>query len=449
MSAAIEVRGLGKRYTVTHGVRRAGYRTLRESIAGAASALAARMRGARPGPAKEDFWALRDVEFDVQAGEVVGIIGRNGAGKSTLLKILSRITKPTTGEVRLRGRVGALLEVGTGFHPELTGRENIFLNGAILGMSRAEVKGKFDEIVDFSGLEKFLDTPVKRYSSGMHVKLAFSVAAHIQPEVLMVDEVLAVGDIAFQKKCLGKMGDVVREGRTILFVSHQLEALMNLCPTSMLFDAGRLVMTGPTHQVVDSYVTSQQELMSARLADREDRKGLGRFKFTDTWLEDAAGQRVPSVCTGQPVKIVATYETAPGARLKRPSFAFALRTVTGTPVTRLTSTVTGDESGWDDHIPRSGRVECYIPKLPLNAGLYVYNVLAETGTEMEDWVKDAGFLSVEQGDFFGTGRLIDAKFAVLVDHQWTLADQQAQSRRPGDASAWERGEAPLPEPCGV
>lgn len=247
MNPIISVEGLGKSYTIRHeGQTR--YKSLREEI----FRLPKRLLN-RDGQSKEEFWALKDVNFDIMPGERVGIIGRNGAGKSTLLKLLSRITEPTTGRITLRGRVASLLEVGTGFHPELTGRENIFLNGAILGMSRAEVRRKFDEIVDFAGVEKFLDTPVKRYSSGMYVRLAFAVAAHLEPEILIVDEVLAVGDAEFQKKCLGKMEDVGREGRTVLFVSHNMGAVQSICNKSILFDAGLLKFIGSTHEALRVY----------------------------------------------------------------------------------------------------------------------------------------------------------------------------------------------------
>lgn len=236
--------GLGKKYRIRHAAQgQAQYKTFRELLAEIPAAVRRRLGAhGRPSPDMEDFWALRDVSFEVQPGERVGIIGRNGAGKSTLLKLLSRITDPTEGRITLRGRLSSLLEVGTGFHPELTGRENIFLNGAILGMSRAEVKRKFDEIVDFSGVEKFLDTPVKRYSSGMYVRLAFAVAAHLEPEILVVDEVLAVGDAEFQKKCLGKMEEVSNEGRTILFVSHNMVAISNLCNKAMLLKSGAITL---------------------------------------------------------------------------------------------------------------------------------------------------------------------------------------------------------------
>ncbi len=219
-----------------------------------------RLRGEAPSRSTEEFWALKDVSFEVQKGEVIGIIGRNGAGKSTLLKILSRITTPTEGTVEVHGRIGSLLEVGTGFHPELSGRENIYLSGSILGMKRSEIDAKFDEIVRFAEMEKFLDTPVKRYSSGMYVRLAFAVAAHLEPEILIVDEVLAVGDAAFQKKCLGKMGDVAKEGRTVLFVSHNMSAVASLCTRGLLVSDGRVVAEGDVQQIISEYLESSAEL---------------------------------------------------------------------------------------------------------------------------------------------------------------------------------------------
>jgi lipopolysaccharide transport system ATP-binding protein len=252
----IEVENLGKRYVLDHQQEREKYTALRDVIArGVKSAL--KGFGGKKTETKEEFWALKDVSFQVKRGEVVGIIGRNGAGKSTLLKILSRITEPTTGRVRLKGRVASLLEVGTGFHPELTGRENIYLNGAVLGMMRQEIDRKFDEIVAFAEVEKFLDTPVKRYSSGMYVRLAFAVAAHLEPEILVVDEVLAVGDAAFQKKCLGKMGDVAsKEGRTVLFVSHDMAAVRQLTKKSLLLYQGQIDSLGETEYVIDKYLIS-------------------------------------------------------------------------------------------------------------------------------------------------------------------------------------------------
>jgi lipopolysaccharide transport system ATP-binding protein len=265
----IKVEKLSKKYILSH-LQRESYTALRDVISEKVKTIGRKVlhpftthHSPYTNSSQEEFWALKDVSFEINQGDRVGIIGRNGAGKSTLLKILSRITEPTTGSIKIKGRVASLLEVGTGFHPELTGRENIFLNGAILGMGRAEIKKKFDEIVDFAEIDRFLDTPVKRYSSGMYVRLAFAVAAHLEPEILVVDEVLAVGDTQFQKKCLGKMEDVGKEGRTVLFVSHNINAINNLCQKAMLLSAGQLVCQGNTADVVTSYLNLAEVNTSA------------------------------------------------------------------------------------------------------------------------------------------------------------------------------------------
>lgn len=271
---AIRVENLGKKYRLAHAtVGQAGYKTLRESLSGGVATLANRVRGKSARGTTEDFWALKDVSFEVQPGEVVGVIGRNGAGKSTLLKVLSRITKPTAGRAVIDGRVGSLLEVGTGFHPELTGRENVYLNGSILGMSRREISRKFDEIVAFSEVEQFLDTPVKRYSSGMYVRLAFAVAAHLEPEILIVDEVLSVGDAQFQQKCMGKIGEVARGGRTVFFVSHNVQAVTSLCSHALLFRSGTLCLQGPAHEVVRAYLESRTDRMVEAAWDEDSAPG--------------------------------------------------------------------------------------------------------------------------------------------------------------------------------
>jgi lipopolysaccharide transport system ATP-binding protein len=283
----IIVEGLSKKYRIAHQADRQRYTALRDVIAQKAKGLFGG-RGAEAGARKsvEDFWALREVGFEVKRGEVVGIIGRNGAGKSTLLKILSRITEPTAGRVRIKGRVASLLEVGTGFHAELTGRENIFLNGAILGMSRVEIKRKFDEIVAFAEIDKFLDTPVKRYSSGMYVRLAFAVAAHLEPEILIVDEVLAVGDSEFQKKCLGKMESVARqEGRTVLFVSHNLRAVRTLCGTGIFLEAGRIKCAAPIDEAITRYSATAEMRNRADFPANESRPSISYVSVDPSQLE--------------------------------------------------------------------------------------------------------------------------------------------------------------------
>ena len=279
MKPIVQVRGVSKRYRI--GAHRARYASLRESLTEWARQpfQALRKKGGQQRPT---IWALKNVTFDVMPGEVVGIIGRNGAGKSTLLKVLSRITEPTEGEIDLFGRVGSLLDVGTGFHPELTGRENIFLNGAVLGMKRAEIDRKFDEIVAFAEIEKFLDTPVKHYSSGMYVRLAFAVAAHLEPEILLVDEVLAVGDAGFQKKCLGKMEAVANSGRTVLFVSHNMGTIMQLCTSCILLSAGVMELKGTTKTVIDRY---HDDWSVRYVGTGGEGKGIW-FKSIETWGEN-------------------------------------------------------------------------------------------------------------------------------------------------------------------
>jgi lipopolysaccharide transport system ATP-binding protein len=272
----ISVEKLSKKYVIGHQEKRERYIALRDIVARTAKKFVAssldiaRGRPIVPGDSTEEFWALNDVSFEVRRGDVIGIIGRNGAGKSTLLKVFSRITEPSEGRVCINGRVASLLEVGTGFHPELTGRENIYLNGAILGMSRAEIRSKFDEIVAFSNIENFLDTPVKRYSSGMYVRLAFAVAAHLEPEILLVDEVLAVGDAEFQKKCLGKISEVARCGRTVLFVSHNMGSIASLCKTAILLQGGCIEAVGLTHKVIETYTSGTERALRVTFPPRPD-----------------------------------------------------------------------------------------------------------------------------------------------------------------------------------
>jgi len=319
MNSAISVEGLSKRYEIGGRGSHGPYRTLRESIMETAAASLRRFRKSSPNgkfrangragrrsQRDSEVWALKDISFEVKPAEILGVIGRNGAGKSTLLKVLSRITRPTQGQVLLHGRVGSLLEVGTGFHPELTGRENVFLNGSILGMSRSEVSRKFDEIVAFSEIDRFLDTPVKRYSSGMYMRLAFAVASHLEPEILLVDEVLAVGDVAFQKKCLGKMGQVSRQGRTVLFVSHNLAAVKSLCNRAILIEGGTLAMDGEVNDVVNRYLTAgtnmcQTGIIPENAPRHQDVKGEALFRSVR--LTDLEGNDVSQLFFGQPFRI--------------------------------------------------------------------------------------------------------------------------------------------------
>ena len=314
MTTAISVKNLGKQYRIGAAQTKFKYGMLREVLVDAAMTpvriyKAMTGKGSRGTNNTSSFWALKDVSFDVEEGKVLGIVGRNGAGKSTLLKILSRVTEPTVGTVSVRGRVGSLLEVGTGFHPELTGRENIFMNGAILGMKNAEIESKFDEIVEFSEVSQFIDTPVKRYSSGMYLRLAFAVAAHLEPEILVVDEVLAVGDAEFQRKCLGKMGDVAQQGRTVLFVSHNMSAILRLTQEAIVLNKGQLMMRAPTQEAVDFYLSSGQAQAGERLWDVEDVPASSApFRPISLKVKDRSGKVVDTVRSTEPVHIEFEYQ---------------------------------------------------------------------------------------------------------------------------------------------
>ncbi len=311
----IKAENLGKKYVIGHQAENGRYVALRDVLMHNVHSMWDKtkdlMRGNAivQGDSLEELWALRDINFEIRQGDVVGIIGRNGAGKSTLLKILSRITEPTEGRVRIQGRVASLLEVGTGFHTELTGRENIFLNGAILGMSRAEMRSKFDEIVAFAEVEKFLDTPVKRYSSGMYVRLAFAVAAHLEPKILIVDEVLAVGDAEFQRKCLGKMEHVSKTGRTVLFVSHNMAAVGALCRTGFVLDGGKLVCAGEMDKCLDYYQSNSRIQASAHLAERNNRQGSGLAKCLNVSVIGSDGQFLTTIRSGDKFEVLFEIES--------------------------------------------------------------------------------------------------------------------------------------------
>ncbi|MFH1058075.1 MAG: ABC transporter ATP-binding protein [Pseudomonadota bacterium] len=412
---AITVEGLGKRFRINAPADKAkGAKAL---VKGALSPFAYLGRTLRRAAEAETVWALRDVSFVVPPGEVVGIIGRNGAGKTTLLKILSRITDPSEGKALIRGRVGALLQVGTGFHPELSGRENTFLNGAIMGMSRAEVRAKFDEIMAFAEIEKFIDTPVKYYSSGMYVRLAFAVAAHLEPEILIVDEVLAVGDVAFQRKCMGKMGQVAGEGRTVLLVSHNMEAILGLCARSIWLESGMKRMDGPTSEVVQTYTNACMEWAEQDLSQRnEHRTGDQRVVYTGLSLRDGAGGGVGYAVCGQPLQVVLSYQAKEG-EAKNASAWFWVRDYLGRQVLCFWSRLTNQDFA---RLPGEGKLVCHIPRLPLAPGSYVLDLAVRVGEVESDKVPNAARLEVAPGDFFGSGRPISQVGEVLCDHSWTL-----------------------------
>jgi len=382
MTIAISVKNLGKQYRIGAAETKFRYNMLRDVLVDTFYApvrLAKALVGKSERRSNKNFvWALKDVSFDLEEGKVLGIVGRNGAGKSTLLKILSRVTEPTTGTVMVRGRVGSLLEVGTGFHPELTGRENIYMNGAILGMKRAEIDRKFDEIVDFSEVSQFIDTPVKRYSSGMYLRLAFAVAAHLEPEILVVDEVLAVGDAEFQKKCLGKMGDVAQQGRTVLFVSHNMSAILRLTQEAIVLNKGQMLLRAPTQQAVDFYLSSGQAQAGERLWEADEIPAASQpFRPISLKVKNRSGQVVDTIRSTEPVTIEFEYQLdAPVTGLR---VGFYLSTMRGEYV--LTSFDTDEPHLFEKYDTRSaGRYvsRAEIPADFFNEGRYSLGVNASS-----------------------------------------------------------------------
>lgn len=411
----ITVENLGKRYRLDHQVQRQRYRALRDVIADKAKRLFlrpfARRKGLDSSGRTEEFWALKDVSFEVKPGEVVGIIGRNGAGKSTLLKILSRITEPTAGRVRLGGRVASLLEVGTGFHPELTGRENIYLNGAILGMTRAEIRRKFDEIVAFAEVEKFLDTPVKRYSSGMYVRLAFAVAAHLEPEILIIDEVLAVGDAEFQKKCLGKIGHIAAEdGRTVLFVSHNMMAVRTLCSRGLLMSNGTLILDAGTEVAIASYVNSTASSGGSNWRRPRNMPPASTVSFTA--IDACLTGRQPKLRLDIDAQILCTQSHCPKVML-----AVDLSDALGSPLMQALPfsepAITLDVG---DHV---ARIRVALP--PLVPGRYsVHLWIGSHYTATLDHVRDAVAVFIEEGPTPGRS------FPYSSEHGFVVPDSECQ-----------------------
>jgi lipopolysaccharide transport system ATP-binding protein len=416
---ALHAQRISKRYRVGHLAR---HRTLRESLVENAARpfrAAGSLFGRSPDESRtsrETFWALRDVSFDVRRGEVVGIIGRNGAGKSTLLKILSRITEPTTGRVEGWGRIGSLLEVGTGFHPELSGRENVYLNGAILGMRKREIERKFDEIVAFAGVEQFLDTPVKRYSSGMYVRLAFAVAAHLELEILLVDEVLAVGDAQFQKKCLGKMDSVAKEGRTVLFVSHNMALVQTLCTRGILIREGRLEIDDTATTTIAAYLASLESELSEDLTARTERAGTGAIRLAKVDISIGAAFPDAVLATGRPARFV-FHLTDTASNL---DCSFTIYDQLGHGVAHM-ATAARSEADQKDGAARD-RFICELDELPLLPGRYRINVAISRSGELQDHLEGAAVFTVQPGAFGGRAirGLSSGYGSALLHHRWIL-----------------------------
>ncbi|HET7509321.1 MAG TPA: ABC transporter ATP-binding protein [Solirubrobacterales bacterium] len=409
---AIETHELGKRYTL--GLQGRGYGTLRESLMEAPRRLLSR-RGGSKEPRGDQLWALRDLSMTIRSGEVVGLIGHNGAGKSTLLKILSRITEPSAGYADVTGRVGSLLEVGTGFHPELTGRENIFLNGAILGMRRAEIRLRFDEIVEFAEIERFLDTPVKRYSSGMSVRLAFAVAAHLEPEILLVDEVLAVGDAAFQRKSLGKMSEVAKEGRTVIFVSHNLAIIQALCSRGILLERGEVQADAPITEAIDRYLRTLESAASDDLLERTDRDSRAYDETLVRHLEISDASGTPNVVVaGRPASIVVDVTEA----LPKMECQLTIVNNLGQPVCTLDSEMSAPV---DFRATKPGtRLECEVDSLPLLPGRYRIDVIVKAKRHIQDGLQAATFFDVEPGTIGDRPVAAEADGDVSLPHSWRL-----------------------------
>ncbi len=366
----------------------------------------------------EYVWALRDINFKVEQGDVVGIIGKNGAGKSTLLKILSKVTSPTTGTIKTRGRIGSLLEVGTGFHPEMTGRENIYMNGAILGMTKQEITRKLDEIIDFSGCERYIDTPVKRYSSGMMVRLGFSVAAHLEPEILVVDEVLAVGDAEFQKKAIGKMQDVSRgEGRTVLFVSHNMASIRALCKHGVMLENGAIRYIGDIENTISNYMNSCGKMESIDLNTRFENKTLPLAYITDVYFENNRGKYIDTIQSGDDIRLIVKYNSQ---SLKPSIINIGVYNTLGEKLFHLSSEYVATSKKHDE---KENTITFYLRKIPLVKGVYVFNFSLWNQYDRFDWLKNGLTLNVVGGDFYNTGKIpSDGESKFLIDY--TVSDYE-------------------------
>jgi lipopolysaccharide transport system ATP-binding protein len=419
-STAFTVRaeGLGKTFQLG-GSKAYGYTTLQERLIETATAPLRRVKGTAVKQPRNTLDALVDVSFEIHQGDAVAFIGSNGAGKSTLLKVLARITNPTSGRAEIRGRLGALLEVGTGFHPELTGRENVFLNGAVLGMNRADIRRRFDAIVDFAGIERFLDTPVKRYSSGMFVRLAFSVAAHLEPEVLVVDEVLAVGDAAFQRKCLARMTAVVDEGRTVLFVSHNMAVLQGLCNRGIVLQNGRVVADTSVEEATTVYLRTLETMQGVPLTDRTGRRGWHELRLRDLTIE-GENPALP-VSTGHPATFSFGFDGLeelppnPGVAL-----SFTIYNDLGQPIATFDSSLS---AAGDETHDRPDVIICRVDELPLTPGRYRIDVSLRGGGHLQDEIQGASWFDVEQGLMRGRPQPLKGLGSTVIPHAWQLSNQ--------------------------
>ena len=412
----IQVQDLGKKYIIRHQSKER-YIALRDVIAKKTGSLARRIfqpfKELSHNQTQEEFWALRNVNFNVKQGEVVGIIGRNGAGKSTLLKILSRITEPNTGRAHIKGRVASLLEVGTGFHPELTGRENIFLNGALLGMRKNEILNKFDEIVDFANTEKFLDTPVKRYSSGMYVRLAFAVAAHLEPQILLVDEVLAVGDIQFQKKCLGKMNEVSRSGRTVFFVSHQMPSIQMLCNRVILLSNGTIIKDGPPDEVIETYLQGNPNIENSviDLSDFTERSAGTENAIKEAWIENETGDLCNHFKMGDSLTVC--YRLEASRPIQNPGFGFGVEDIYGRRLFSANNYVMVEGSTNFNSLQK-GIIKCNFDSIPLQPGTYYISIsVVEDQKVIIDYIERILIFELEAADVYKSGKVFDSSQGIF------------------------------------
>lgn len=426
--AIIKIENLSKKYIIGHDKAATGsykYKSLRDSLAHTARGIGQRLLHPLSTNTEttdiEEFWALKDINLEIEQGDKVGIIGRNGAGKSTLLKILSRITEPTTGKVTMNGRVASLLEVGTGFHPELTGRENIYLNGAVLGMTRKEIKKKFDEIIDFAGVEKFLDTPVKRFSSGMYVRLAFAVAAHLDPEILLIDEVLAVGDAEFQKKCLGKMDEVSKQGRTILFVSHNMSAIESFCSRVITLNLGNKMFDGAVSIGVDTYLSDTTNNLQCNLKERKDRAGTQTAKIVNIKVYRLNNSECYTIKSGEDYFFKIHIINLQCNDIENIEFSLDFFDERFNKLLLFRSNFTTNNRlnlKTGDNI-----LTCQINKFPLTVGKYFISLfLGQPISETIDHLSPATSIIVEGGDFFGTGSEgMPSQCKILHNSKWTIS----------------------------